>query len=287
MPFTAASVQFSSKMGDVEHNLTRVAEIIQQCASESVELTVFPECCLSGYVIEGAALECAISVEELLTRLLAKLDPVPDMDVVIGFFELADGRPYNSAAYIDLRAGKVISVHRKFFLPTYGVFDESRFAQAGLEAEVFDTRFGRFGMLICEDVWHSILPTIQAVQGAQMVLVPVASPARGFDGDAPGNVDRYARMLKNVSDEHGMYSLSACHVGFEGGKGLAGAGFIFDPYGRMLAQSPVLGESVIVAEVDFDLVSAARAASPLLTDLRSRWARVQELAQKPADDPEV
>lgn len=277
MPFRAASLQLASTLGEVEKNLDHAAEALRQCLAERVDLAVLPECAVQGYAIQDAATETAISASDVLAGLTSRLGPVP-MDVVVGFYEQADGRPYNSCAYLDLQAGAIRHVHRKFFLPTYGTFDEARHTQAGSDVEAFDTRLGRFGMLICEDVWHTILATLLAVQGAQMLLVPVASPARGFAGSRPGNMERYERMLHAVSDEHGVYALSSCHVGFEGGKGLTGAGFIFDPFGSKLAEAPALGESILISEIDLELVAAARAQTPLLTDLRSRWARVQEIA---------
>ena len=65
------------------------------------------------------------------------------------------------------------------FLPTYGVFDEERFVEAGRSVQAFDTRWGRAAILICEDAWHSFTPMLAALDGAQLIIVPSASPARG------------------------------------------------------------------------------------------------------------
>ncbi|MCG9895167.1 MAG: hypothetical protein MH204_06805 [Fimbriimonadaceae bacterium] len=279
MPFTLACAQLTSRLGEVSANLDHCAETIRRAAEEGADLVLLPETILSGYTIEGANLETALTPGQVLAEFQRRLQDVPRCpDVVVGFYEQADGRPANSAAYLDLTENRVVHVHRKFFLPTYGVFDEARFVQPGHEVVCFDTRLGRMGMLICEDVWHSILPTLLAVQGADLILVPVASYGRGFGGDQPENMLRYRRMLRALSDEHGVFAAAAGHVGFEGGKGLAGTGFIFDPFGRCLAEAPVIGESLLLAEVDFELGSAARAKSPLLSDLRARWDRIQELA---------
>jgi predicted amidohydrolase len=279
MPFTAATVQFAPRMGDVAANLERMAEIIRQCASEGADLVVFPEAAVSGYMIEGGVTEVALAPADLCSRLaelVGKLDhPV---DVVVGFYETAHGQPHNSAAYLELGENpKVLHVYRKFFLPTYGVFDENRYCQAGHDVGVFNTRLGRIAILICEDVWHSILCTLCAIKGADVAIVPIASPARGFSEDKPSNVLRYERMLKALSDEHGMYAISSCLSGFEGGKGLAGASRIYSPYGECLAESPALGESIVMSSIDIDLVAASRAKSPLLSDLQARWARVRQM----------
>lgn len=280
MPFCLACGQLRSTLGEVQKNLDHLAESLLQAESEGADLVVFPEAIVSGYFLEGANLECALTPADLLEEVKKRLPAGPHPDAVIGFYEKVEGRPCNSAAYLDLKAGEVVSVHRKFFLPTYGVFDEARFVQPGHEIRAFDTRFGRVGMLICEDVWHSVLSTLLAVQGADLILVPAASPARGFQGDKPSNVDRYERMLHLVADEHGVYSASACHVGFEGGRGLAGGSFIFDPFGRKLAEGPLIEEALILAECDLDVSSAARAQAPLLSDLKSRWHQLVEIASK-------
>ncbi len=282
MPFTAAAVQFAPRMGDVVENVRRMGEIIRQCAEEGAELVVFPECAVSGYAIEAGVNEVALEPGELLARLSTAVGTLSrPVDVVVGFYEKNYGQPFNSAGYFELGdSPRVTHVYRKFFLPTYGVFDEERYAQTGQDLGVFNTRFGRLGILICEDVWHSVMSPLVAVSGAEMVIVPIASPARGFSEEKPGNVLRYERMLKALADEHGMFALASCLAGFEGGKGLAGTSSIWSPLGENLGQSPALGEAIVVAEIDFDLCRIARSKSPLLNDLQSRWARVQDLVRE-------
>lgn len=279
MPFTAAAVQFAPRMGDVVENIRRMGEIVRQCADEGADLVVFPECATSGYALEGGVNEVSLEPGDLLSRLVDAVGDLPKpVDVVIGFYEKNYGQPFNAAGYFELGdAPRVLHVYRKFFLPTYGVFDEERYTQTGQDLGVFDTRFGRVGTLICEDVWHSVMSMLVAVNGAEMVIVPIASPARGFSEDKPGNVLRYERMLKALADEHGMFAVASCLSGFEGGKGLAGTSSIWSPLGDNLGQAPALGESIVMAEIDFDLCRIARSQSPLLNDLQSRWARVQEL----------
>src|SRR5213078_4750230 len=125
----------------------------------------------------------------------------PPVDVAIGFYEIFQNHFYNSCLYASLgnaspghassggAAPGIRQVHRKVFLPTYGVFDEERFVDRGREIRAFDTRWaggGRAAILICEDAWHSLSGTIAALQGAQLVIVPSASPARGTGMDEEG-----------------------------------------------------------------------------------------------------
>ncbi len=283
MAFVAAVIQIKPTLGDVQLNLDRIAEAALQCSEEGADLAVFPECAVSGYLIEGASVEASLTTEELCGELEKRLNGLKrPLDIVIGYYEKTEGQPFNSALYCECAEGKVKAIHqhRKFFLPTYGVFDEARFTQPGQDIAAFTSRLGRFGILICEDVWHSVLPTLLAVNGADVLLVPAASPGRGFAGTKPENVLRYERMLKAAADEHGIFTLSSCLVGFEGGKGMSGGSLIFDPFGNILAEAPLLEENIVMAELDLRLVAAARAKAPLLTDLQSRWARVQELADE-------
>ena len=113
-----------------------------------------------------------------------------------------------------------------------------------------------------------------------MLLVPSASPARGFQDDKPGNVLRYERMLRGVSEEHGMYSLAAMLTGFEGGKGFSGGSMVFDPFGSMIAQCPVGEDAMVIADIDFEQVELARTRTPLVGDLSSVWADIVDLASK-------
>lgn len=279
MAFTVALAQTAPFKADVSRNLDHIAELCAQASSEGAELVVFPEGAVTGYFLEGGVLEVALSGKELLGELQKRLSLPKQLDVLIGFYEKDGGNLYNSAAYLEVRpsSGRVVHVYRKFFLPTYGVFDEERFVSRGTELGVFDTRLGKFGVLICEDVWHSILPALCALRGAQMILIPSASPARGFAEGAPENSDRYRRMLRAVSEEHGVWCANAHLCGFEGGKGFVGGSFFVEPFGKLVAESPIQEEHLLLASVDLDLVEIARAQTPLISDLKGAWPAVKRL----------
>jgi predicted amidohydrolase len=172
---------------------------------------------------------------------------------------------------------RMVGVYQKFFLPTYGVFDEERFVTRGRDLCILETRFGKLSLLICEDVWHGVMPTLCAVNGAQVILVPAASPARGFAGVDIENLDRYRRLFRAISEEHGVYCANCQLCGFEGGKGFIGGSMIIDPTGRVVAEAPVAEEAMIVSEIDLELVAIARAQSPLISDLQSVWEEVRRL----------
>lgn len=289
MAFTVACAQFAPEKAEVDKNLDTIAEIVVQAHGEGAELLVLPETCTSGYFLEGGVLEASITkaqlIEGLGNRLRGKLSrPV---DVCLGFYLNEEGNLYNAAAYLEINpeGPKIMGLYQKFFLPTYGVFDEERFVSRGRDVCVIDTRLGRVAVLVCEDVWHAIMPTICAVRGAQLFVVPSASPARGFSGSMIDNVsgttidnlDRYRRLFRSISEEHGVWCVNAQLVGFEGGKGFVGGSSVVDPLGRTVGEAPVAEPHLLLAEVDLELVAIARSQSPLISDLQGVWESVRRL----------
>jgi NAD+ synthase (glutamine-hydrolysing) len=156
------------------------------------------------------------------------------------------------------------------------VFDEERFVDRGQEGvRAFDTSWGgRAAILICEDAWHSLAATVAALEGAQLLIVPSASPARGsgMDEDGsrlPASVIRWERIVRGIAEEHGVFVALANLVGFEGGKGFPGAAAVIDPMGNVVVRGPLFEEALLTADLNLDALTDARSDSPLLADLRS------------------
>jgi NAD+ synthase (glutamine-hydrolysing) len=275
-----AIAQFRPTKGRYTENLARLGALFAEVGAwpEPPELLVLPESALTGYFLEGGVQELALPAEKLFADLAAEhaRSGAPPMEVALGFYEVHQNRLYNSALYAAL-GGKdagVRHVHRKIFLPTYGVFDEERFVEAGKTVQAFDTRWGRAAMLVCEDAWHSLTGTLAALDGAQLIIVPSATPGRGLQPVAgeqrPANLARWERLAQGIAEEHGVY-VAVCHlVGFEGGKGFAGGSVLLGPRGDLIAEGPVFEPALIAATLDLDEVTRARADAPLLADLESR-----------------
>ena len=272
-----AIVQTKPRKGDVTANLAELGAIFTQLAAEPVpyDLIVLPEAALTGYFLEGGVYELAFETGDLATRVADLWRAAPGsqrgpVDIALGFFENAGGTYYNSALYleVDALAQRVVHVHRKMFLPTYGVFDEERFLSRGRRLQAFDTRFGRAALLICEDAWHAIMPTLAAIKGARTLIVPSASPGRGLaEGGELESVSHWRNVLRSYAVEHGMFVIYAGLAGFEGGKGMTGSSALIDPFGETLGRLPARGAQILSAEVDFSEIDVARARLPLLGDL--------------------
>ncbi len=270
--------QFRPTKGEYATNVDRIAGVLAEAAAlqPRPQLVVFPETATSGYFVEGGVKEVAVTAGTLVNDLSQRFQGAP-LDVAVGFYELFQNHFYNSCLYATLgRQSQIRHVHRKVFLPTYGVFDEERFVDRGQDGvRAFDTGWGgRAAILICEDAWHSLSATIAALEGAQLIIVPSASPARGTAVDEvgahlPASMVRWERVVQGIAEEHGVYVALANLVGFEGGKGFPGASAVMDPHGSLVVRGPLFEEGLVAADLDLDLITDARADSPLLADLQS------------------
>lgn len=278
---TVSLAQLRPRKGRYAENLARLGEMFREASLLPVPpgLIVGSESALTGYFLEGGVRDLAIEAERLFDDLarVHRESGAPDMDVALGFYERHSNHIYNSALYASLGGNDagIRHVHRKVFLPTYGVFDEERFVSAGDQVQAFDTRWGRAALLICEDAWHSIVPTIAALDGAEMLIVPSASPARGLqrngdDDDRPASIGRWERIMQDVASEHGVYVALAHLVGFEGGKAFVGGSLIAGPRGNILVEGPVFEEALATASLDLSDIARVRAEMPLLADLQTR-----------------
>ena len=205
--------------------------------------------------------------------------------MVVGFYERWRDTLHNSAAYITigLDDGPPVlrHVHRKNYLPTYGLFDEERFVERGTEIRAFETPWGRAAILVCEDAWHSMSGLIAALDGAQMVFVSSAAPARGLwprnDGvPGPYSAARWERLIRDISEEHGVFTSCANLVGTEGGKRFFGTSLLAGPGGDVRGRAPVWEESMLTITLDLDDLVRARADAPMLSDLRVALPHVLE-----------
>ncbi|HET9011826.1 MAG TPA: nitrilase-related carbon-nitrogen hydrolase, partial [Gemmatimonadaceae bacterium] len=288
-PFlTLALAQFQPKKGSYRDNLTRIAALIAQAATleQRPRLICFPETALSGYFLEGGVREHAVTAGQLAAD-LHRLYQGPPIDVCVGFYEVWRNKLYNSAIYLSLGEAVplVRHVHRKVFLPTYGMFDEARFVEPGHEIRAFDTPWGRAAILVCEDVWHSLSGNIAALDGAQLIIVPTAPPARGAwpreDGvPGPASVARWERLARDMADEHGLYVALAHLVGGEGGKQFPGSAMIAGPKGDLRVRGPLWEEALVVATLDLADVTRARADMPLIADLETMAPHLREALAK-------
>jgi NAD+ synthetase len=277
-----ALAQLAPHKADYPANLRRLGQVfaqVDQLEPRPAVLTL-AESALTGYFLEGGTRDNALTAGSLARDLDATYRgavtaPRP-LDLVIGFYEIWHNKLYNSSMYVTLGTGEPVirHVHRKVFLPTYGLFDEERFVERGRAVRAFDTPWGRAAMLVCEDAWHSMSGTIAALDGAQVIFVCAAPPARGVapksDGvPGPASVSRWDRLVRDMADEHGVYVTLTTLVGSEGGKLFPGGSLVAGPRGEVRARAPLWEDSILSATLDLADVTRARADLPLIADLET------------------
>jgi NAD+ synthetase len=277
-----AIVQFKPRKGDYARNLARLGEVFAQldALDPRPQVAFLPETALSGYFLEGGVRDHAMSAGTLVRDLdevfRATVPSLRPMDVGLGFYEVWNNSIYNSALYVTLGAGEPVvrHVHRKVFLPTYGLFDEERFVDRGFEIRAFDTSWGRAAMLVCEDAWHSLAGTIAALDGAQVIFIASASPGRGVspgntDRPAPATLERWERLARDMASEHGVFVALVQLVGTEGGKTFTGGSVVAGPKGDLKLRAPLWEEAIATVTLDTADLTRARVEMPLLTDLQT------------------
>ena len=291
MSIPIAIAQINPKLGDLHANLALYEEKIRQGIKDHAALLLFPELSLTGYFLRDTVPSVALTLNSAEMTTLKKLSR--KLPFVAGLVEeSADHRFFNSAVYFE--DGEIRHVHRKVYLPTYGMFDEQRYFARGDRVRAFDSKFGRMTLLICEDLWHPSTIYLAALDGALAVVCPSASPLRGVvDGQVQDDNARYWEMINRAyAETYSLFMIYANRCGYEDGVGFWGGSEIVDPFGQRIAKAKYYHEDFIVTDIAFEAVRRKRTMAPLLRDedldltinelmrIRERPARSQA-AQKP------
>lgn len=268
-PYTIGLAQINPTLGDVARNLEKHHAYLQQAAEAGVDMLVFPEASLTGYYLQDLTDEVAMRPDAPPLRDLAAAAAEHKIDLCLGFIE-EDSRyvRYISQGYWS--GGELVHLHRKVYLPTYGMFDDLRYVGVGHKIRAFDTRFGRMGILICEDFWHISSPYVLWQDGADTLLLVSAGPGRGVK---PG--DDYLDTNYDLGLAHQMmaeffttYVVHCNRVGYEDGIAFAGYSGVIGPDGAELARGPHFDEQLVTARIDPAATRWKRRSLPLLRDER-------------------
>lgn len=255
--------QIRPHLGNMDKNIEIHKQIIKQAKEEGVELLVFPELSLTGYNLLDLTYDVACTQDSEEIRTIVSLSK--GIDIVFGMVERSsDHILYNTAIYAS--HGEIQSFHRKVYLPTYGMFDEARYFGRGERIRAFDTRFGRVGMLVCEDMWHPSAPYLIAQDRADLLLVLANSPARGVHAKGLGTQDSWELILTSQAQFYGMFVACTHRVGTEDGVSFFGNSSVVDPFGEVIVRGPLFEESLVTVDLDLDMVRRARFATPILRD---------------------
>jgi predicted amidohydrolase len=263
---TVGLAQIDPVLGDRDRNLERHREWVRQAAVAGANLLVFPELSLTGYFLKDLVPDSAIRLDDPIMRELAALST--DLDVVLGaVIEDPDHRYFNSSLYFS--RGELVHLHRKVYLPTYGMFDEQRYFAPGDRFRSFRTGFGRIGMLVCEDIWHLSSAYILSLEGVDMIICPSSSPGRGITTDERlGTAESYQLVCRTYAQFLTTFLLYCNRVGFEDGANFWGGSMVIAPNGDIVAEQQDADEALVLASLDLAQVRRERLANPLLRDER-------------------
>lgn len=264
MDFNVALAQIKPKLGCVSDNLQLIESQVAAAVSNKADLIVFPELALTGYFLKDLVPDVAISLDSPEIALLKRLSR--DIAISVGFVEAtADYRFFNSAIFLD--KGEIVHLHRKVYLPTYGLFDEQRYLARGDRFRAFDSRFGKMGLLICEDIWHLSAPYILAMQGATTIICLSSSPGRGLtDDERLGSTIAWQRLTATTATFLNARVLYCNRVGFEDGINFWGGSEAVAPCGTSLSRGKLLEEDLVFATMKEGELRRERIFSPLMRD---------------------
>jgi len=261
-----ALAQINCRLAGFEENLQKHLSYIEEARKGGADIIVFPELSLTGYSLKDAVFDVAMPVDD--HRLKPLYTASEKITVMLGMVELT-GSFEAKNTNLFLEKGKLVSKHRKVYLPTYGVFEEKRYFTPGNRFRAFDSRYGRFGMLICEDMWHPSSTMILALDGALVIFVNSAGLLRGVPGESkPENIQVWENLNRTSAHIFTSYFVFCNRVGVEDGLIFWGGSEIIDPMGKTVIKAPYYDEALVMVEIDSLKLKHARLHTTLLSDER-------------------
>jgi predicted amidohydrolase len=268
-PLRIALAQLAPRLGVLEENLARHRALLTEARDAGAGLVVFPELGLTGYQLQDLAAEVAIRRDD--PRLLGLAAETGGLSAVVSFVEEADDhRLFISAALLEER--EVCFVHRKLFLPTYGLFDERRFFAAGDMLRTAPSRLGiKLGIAICEDFWHLSVPETLALDGAQMLINVSSSPGRdlaAINEVGLGTAVSWRTLMRTYAQLTTSFVVFCNRVGMDETISFWGGSEVISPSGEALFTAPLFEEGLHLVDVELGDIRRERIGLPLLRDER-------------------
>jgi predicted amidohydrolase len=265
--------QIAPRLGMFDENLALHHELIREARAKEAGLVVFPELGLTGYLLQDLASEVAIRLDD--PRLATLAAETESMSAVVSFVEESgDHRLFIAAALLE--DGRIRHVHRKLFLPTYGLFDERRFFAAGDLLRATPSRLGvGVGLAVCEDFWHLSVPQLLALDGAQLLINVSSSPGRDLAATNEvglGTATSWRTIMRTYAQLTTSFVVFCNRVGIDESISFWGGSEVIAPTGEPLFSAPFFEEGLFTVDVSLADVRRERVALPLLRDERPELA---------------
>lgn len=277
-PLRIALAQVAPRLGDVEVNLARHHSLIAEARAGGAGLVVFPELGLTGYLLQDLAAEVSMRLDDPRLAALAA-DTAGGLSAVVSFVEeSADHRLFIAAALLE--DGELVHVHRKLFLPTYGLFDERRFFAAGDLLRAVPSRLGiGIGIGVCEDFWHLTVPQILALDGAQLLINVSSSPGRDLAATNEvglGTATSWRTLMRTYAQLTTSFVVFCNRVGVDESISFWGGSEVISPTGAPVLSAPMYDEGLYLVDIAPADIRRERIGLPLLRDERPEL-QVREL----------
>src|SRR3954470_417540 len=278
-PLRIALAQIAPPLGAVAGTLERHHELLAEAREAGAGLVVFPELGLTGYQLQDLASDVAMRLDD--PRLSELTAATKDLSAVVSFVEESgDHRLFIAAALLE--DGVLRHVHRKLFLPTYGLFDERRFFAAGdvLRAVPSDLGVG-VGIAVCEDFWHLPVPQLLALDGAQLLINVSSSPGRDLAATNEvglGTATSWRSLMRTYAQLTTSYVIFCNRVGIDESISFWGGSEVISPSGQAIFSAPLYDEGLFTVDIATADIRRERIALPLLRDERPEL-NARELAR--------
>ena len=272
-----ALAQTAPRLGALAENLARHHALLETARGQGADLVIFPELGLTGYQLQDLASEVAMRLDD--PRLGELAEATRGLSAIVSFVEeSADHRLFIAAALLE--DGQLTHVHRKLFLPTYGLFDERRFFAPGDVLRAVPSRLGvGIGIGVCEDFWHLPVPQILALDGAQILVNVSSSPGRDLAATNEaglGTASSWRTLMRTYAQLTTSFVVFCNHVGVEESISFWGGSEVIGPSGHALFSAPFFDEGLFTVDIATADVRRERITLPLLRDERLEW-EIREL----------
>jgi predicted amidohydrolase len=256
-----ALCQIAPKRENKATNLKKMEELTLKAKEQGADLAIFPEMCLTGYVLHDQVYELAEQIPGPSVKRIETLAKQTGIHIVFGMPEVSEKTQatlYNTSVLVGPEG--LVGKYRKMYLPNHSVFEEKRYFRPGYQPVAFQTQLGTIGLTICYDIFFPEVFRLTRLMGAQLIICISASPAvrRSYF-----EILTAARAIENTA-----FLAYVNLAGIEDGLQFWGGSRLVSPTGDVLTKAKYDCEDFVFAEVDFGDLRTAEPFIPTIRDLR-------------------
>jgi len=282
----------SKILNNYNSNLKAVIKNIKKAANRNAKIICLPELFLTNYFCQTenhSNFKFAEKIPGKTSKVFCDLSKELNVVLMISMFEKKTRGFYHNTSIIIDEKGKILSKYRKMHIPDDpGYYEKFYFTPGDLGFKSIKTKYGNIGPLICWDQWFPEAARLTALKGAQIIFYPTAIGWHPKEKKKLGKaqLDSWVTMQKSHAIANGTYVVAVNRVGNEkkGNKKIEfwGNSMIIDPSGKIIGKLGNKKEGILIREIDYDKIDAAREHWPFLRDRRVEFYK--GILKNPDDD---